>query len=36
MNMTAAYPPEMEDFPQFSVDSVQEDVRPGGPVFVHG
>lgn len=36
MNMTAAYPPEMEDFLQFSVDSIQEDVRPGGPVFVHG
>lgn len=30
-----SYPPEMEDFLQFFVHSIQEDVRPGRPVFVH-
>lgn len=27
-------PPEMEDSPEFFVDSIQEEVRPGRPVFV--
>lgn len=41
MNVTVtctveSYPPEMEDFPQFFVHSIQEDVRSGRPVFVHG
>lgn len=30
-----SYPPEMEDFLQFFVHSIQEDVRPGRPVFVY-